>query len=85
MYFIATSFVISLDVPSFTNAGNLNAVHVERETEPQDHGKCHIFAVSSNESSEAMTSSGEEMPRFLASPKEDIKSGLWDDLKVIAL
>lgn len=71
----------SLVVLSFTNAGNLNAVHVERVPEFQDHGECHISAVSSNQSNEVMTSSGKERLRVLAPLKEDIKS---DYLTVIA-
>ena len=51
--FIATWFVVSLVVLSFTNAGNLNAVHVERVPELQDHGECHISAVSFNKRNEA--------------------------------
>ena len=82
VYFIATSYVISLVDLSFTNAGNLNVVHVERVPELQDHGECHISAVSSQQSNEVMTSSGKERLSFLAPLKEDIKS---DDLKVIAL
>ena len=82
MYFIATSSVVSLVVLSFTNAGNVNAVHVEKVPELQDHGECHTSAVSSNQSNAVMTSSGKERLRFLAPLKEDIKS---DDLKVIAL
>lgn len=61
---------------------NLKAVHVERVLELQDHGECHISAVSSNQSNEVMTSSGKERLRVLAPLKEDIKS---DYLTVIAL